>query len=235
MNLAEKIHMYHRLYRYRYRDEKESVRFVLGQQMTGKVALDIGANKGIYSYFLSKKVGPSGKVYSFDAQPELKDHLQDLSKSFGLNNINAEALGLSDQPGKLEMIRSKIGSGGARIIGDQVDVGAENEHIEIEVKTLDNYVKENIDGEIAFMKIDVEGHEKKVLNGAIETLRKHRPTVLMECTHDEAEEGYIFNKFLELGYKGFFFLENAKYELNQYDQIPYPRSDRHRNYMFEAH
>ena len=66
-----KLHMRHRFWRYRYKSEVPDIRYVLESRLEGKTLLDIGANIGIYSYYLSRKAGPHGKVYAFEAQPEL--------------------------------------------------------------------------------------------------------------------------------------------------------------------
>ena len=82
MNILEKAHVIHRSWRYRLRHEKDSIKYVLGLNLDGAIALDIGANKGIYTYWLSKKVGKDGKVIAFEPQPELGEYLNDLKKSF---------------------------------------------------------------------------------------------------------------------------------------------------------
>ena len=51
----------------------------------------------------------------------------------------------------------------------------------------------------SFIKIDVEGHELKVLKGAEQTLRKHKPTVLIEI-HDFSEDNVVHKFMLSLGY-----------------------------------
>ena len=76
--------------------------------------MDIGANRGIYTYWMSKKVGDRGRVISFEPQPELGDFLQDLKKSFKLNNVEIQNKGLSDEEGKFDIFRGFVGSGGAK-------------------------------------------------------------------------------------------------------------------------
>ena len=44
--------------------------------------LDIGANRGIYSIYMSHSAGINGKVIAFEAQPELKEYLLNLPKQF---------------------------------------------------------------------------------------------------------------------------------------------------------
>ena len=136
LSLIDKLHMRHRFARYRYKSEVPDIRYVLESKLEGKTLLDIGANKGIYCYYLSRKAGPQGKVFAFEAQPELGDHLQSVKESFNLNNLHIVNKGLSSEPGILKMGRTKIGSGGASF-----DYKPDNhlEELDIPVITLDEF------------------------------------------------------------------------------------------------
>jgi len=74
--------MFLRVWRYRLRTEKDDIRFLLNKDLKGDTVIDIGANKGIYSYWMSKKVGEEGKVVAFEPQPKLMDHLTQLKADF---------------------------------------------------------------------------------------------------------------------------------------------------------
>ena len=75
MTLLDRIHCWHRFWRYRLVTERESVQFLLRQNLTKTTAIDIGANKGAYTYWLSKAVGNNGQVISLEPQPELAPFL----------------------------------------------------------------------------------------------------------------------------------------------------------------
>ncbi|WP_185154114.1 FkbM family methyltransferase [Fulvivirga sp. M361] len=227
--------MIHRFWRYRLRAEKESVRFLLEQNLEGSTLIDIGANKGIYTYWLSKKAGKNGKVFSFEAQPELEDHLIEVKKAFHLTNTRIESVGLSSEQGKSYIYRSKIGAGGASIEKQFSNDSKELENLEkigIELTTLDIFAKNNNLQNLSFIKCDVEGHEFSVFKGAKETLKQYTPTLLFECYHDEAASGEIFNFLTALGYSGFFIAGGEKHHFSKFNDYKYPRSDNHRNYIF---
>ena len=64
-----------------------------------------------------------------------------------------------------------------------------------------------------FLKIDVEGHELAVLQGARQTLKKHRPTILVECEARHRPDGDVrpvFEFLQSLGYGGSFFRRTAR-------------------------
>ena len=71
MNWFARLHFLHRAWRYRLRSEKFGVSFLLSRDLTGKTAVDIGANWGIYSYWMHGLVGAEGHVIAFEPQPEL--------------------------------------------------------------------------------------------------------------------------------------------------------------------
>ena len=99
---------------------------------------------------------------------------------------------------------------------------------------LDDYLEQYpISKPISLIKADVEGHEIKVFMGAKKTILKHKPILLFECHHAEAEKGDLFVFLLELGYEGFFFHGKKQIDYKQYDQYPYRKEGEiHRNYIF---
>lgn len=243
LGLYEYLHMYHRFWRYRFRSEVNNIRYVRHADLQGQTVLDIGANRGIYSYYLSRQTGPNGKVFSFEAQPELGEHLEKLKADFKLDNVTIVPCGLSSKPGVLTLHRSKVGSGHASFQGE---AGEGETELQIETITVDGFLADKDVGRITFVKCDVEGHEVEVLRGAEETLRKHQPTVLMEMTHENAEDGTLFRQMSELGYRGHFYHVTRENHANifrkhigkwvpaeQFDQYEYVREGiDHRDYFF---
>lgn len=236
MNILAKARSFSRFWRYRRRSESESIKFLLDQDLSGSTLLDIGANKGIYTYWMSKKAGPDGRVIAFEPQPELGDFLHDLKDSFKLQNVTIINKGLSEKAGKFEMIRSVAGSGGARLLQDGDDFSAyKNLHtLEVEITTLDSFFSDKQDQKLSFIKCDVENHELQVFKGGEKTLRKHMPTILFECHHEDAKKGEVFSFLTDLGYKGFFMIGNKKIDYKEFDRFPYRKpTDNHRNYIFQ--
>jgi FkbM family methyltransferase len=235
MNIIDKAHMLHRFWRYRLRTERESVEFLLDQNLKGKTVIDIGANKGIYTYWMSKKAGEKGKVISFEPQPELEAFLNDVKESFNLTNVSVVNKGLSDTAGKFKMYRKNVGAGGAKF-AQQGEVISESEglrEVEVSVTTLDNYLKDKNINNISFIKCDVEGHELSVFKGGEKTLRASMPTLLFECLHKEAVKGELFSFLNDLGYKGFFIQNNKKIDYRDFKDYPYRKpTTEHRNYVF---
>jgi len=202
LSIGKRLHMVHRCWRYRFKSEVDSIRYVLHGAFSGTTMLDIGANHGIYSIYMSRAAGADGSLIAFEAQPELGDHLQDVRESFGLDNMTIVNKGLSSEAGMLQMSRSKIGSGAASFHADERDGW---EKIDIPVIRLDDYVQEHGTENVSFVKCDVEGHELEVFRGGERLLSRDHPAILFECHQGEAEKGELFEYLADLGYDGYFY------------------------------
>ena len=243
LNFLDRLHMRHRFLSMRFKSERPSIRFVRERGLDGQCVIDIGANKGVYSYYLSRAVGSGGQVFAFEAQPELGVHLNAVREAFALSNLTIVNQGLSSEPGVLTMTRDVVGSGGATF--GQMP-GSGNERIEIPVTTLDNYFATVAHQPITFIKCDVEGHELNVFKGGKEILAEYQPALLFECHDDEAKRGDIFGFLDQLGYDGFFYhvspedhaslLRSGRgryVHYSEFEGYPYARPNVvHRNYLF---
>jgi FkbM family methyltransferase len=194
--------MRYRCWRYRFKSEVPSISFVRSADLRGKTLLDIGANRGIYSIYMSRAAGASGRVISFEPQPELKGHLEDVRASFGLGNLTIENLGLSSAAGMLAMRRPSAGAGAASM---HIDPAAGWEEFRVPVQKLDDYVAQRQVGPVHLIKCDVESHELEVFRGGEQTLRRDLPALIFECNHEIAARGEMFRYLEGLGYDGHFF------------------------------
>ena len=239
----QKLHMVHRCWRLRFKSEVPSIQYVRSAPLSGTTVLDIGANKGAFSIYMSRAVGPQGKLIAFEAQPELGRHLEAVKQSFKLDNMMIVNKGLSSGSGILTMRRSEAGSGMASF---HSAASAGLQELDIPVVRLDDYVHEHALGPVRFIKCDVEGHELEVFKGGERLLRRDRPTILFECHESEAERGDLFRFLTGLGYDGYFFhvsradhkslFHKGRGQFIPYDQqASYPHvhpSVKHRNYLF---
>jgi FkbM family methyltransferase len=194
--------MRYRCWRYRFKSEVPSISFVRGAALRGKTLLDIGANRGIYSIYLSRAAGPDGRVIAFEPQPELKGHLEDVRASFGLGNLTIENIGLSSRAGELAMRRPSAGAGSASM---HIDPAAGWEEFKVPVQRLDDYVARQALGSVHLIKCDVESHELEVFRGGERTLRQFLPALIFECNHEIAGRGDLFGFLHALGYDGHFY------------------------------
>ena len=75
MSIIETIRMILRCWVYRFKSEVPSIKFVRNLDFSNTTMIDIGANKGIYSIYMSRAAGENGSVIAFEPQPELGEHL----------------------------------------------------------------------------------------------------------------------------------------------------------------
>ena len=167
--------------------------------------LDIGANIGYYS-ILAKLFKNNICVHAFEAMPDAKTYLD---KNISLNNfeeIKTHMLALSNQNGAASFFSSRnprFPKIKEHLFGDNsLDPSFPHkayEQIEIKVITqkLDTFVEQNQLGPVIdFVKMDTEGSENLVLEGAEETLAKFQPIVMCEIVKDciEKEIETIFKR-----------------------------------------
>ena len=133
------------------------------------VVVDIGGNIGLTAMMLSALV-PDGHVHVFEALPENAAYLRRNIEANGIRNCTVNAVALGRQAGTVQM--SSDGSG-SRVMID-------GKGINVPVTTLDRYVAEAGLTRMDFIKMDVEGFEPAVLDGAAAAIERFRPPVLME-------------------------------------------------------
>lgn len=137
----------------------------------GDVAVDVGANVGFITLTLAHQTGVNGSVFAFEPTAEAFARLE---RNLNLNRfpqVRALRVGLSDRVGTT---RARFQSS-YRIDGKD-EVGEE----EMTLTTLDAWVASERLSRLDFLKIDTDGMEAHVLRGALESLRRLRPVVLLE-------------------------------------------------------
>lgn len=130
------------------------------------VLFDVGANIGGYSKELVKVFGSNSSIHAFEPSSSTYSTLIDNSKSY--NNIVCHNLGLSNKTTSMSLFSDEEGSGFASVYKRRLDhfnIDMRISH-ECQFTTADEFCNENSIERIHFLKIDVEGHELSVLEGA---------------------------------------------------------------------
>jgi FkbM family methyltransferase len=203
MKLHDRLHALHRIWRYRLRTERQELAFMLGRRFPpGGSVLDIGANRGIYSYWMHRRFARHAQIVAFEPQPELVDYLADFKRAFHLDRLTVEPLGLSSRPGTMTLLRPQD-HWGAASFNAQVLAKANVVSVPVAVTTLDEYFSRHPElRPVRFIKCDVEQHEADVLLGGVETLREDRPELLLEWADEDAlRRVELFELLRELGYR----------------------------------
>ena len=97
--------------------------------------------------------------------------------------------------------------------------GKEFHTFNIKKTRLDNFQFNN---KVGFIKIDVEGHEQKILEGAVKTLENNQPNLLIEIEkkHRKLNPDYTISFLREIGYQCFVFDETKLVEVKTYRDFP---------------
>jgi FkbM family methyltransferase len=143
----------------------------------GALVVDVGAHFGIYTQALCSLVGAAGKVHAFEPQTRVFDALQRLRSSH--DNLELHRVALSSSAGA-QTLRIPLLMRGVPepALATLEPVSCPHEADEIATRTLDSY-QASLPG-LAFVKVDVEGHEIDFLEGAREVLASCRPVVQIE-------------------------------------------------------
>jgi FkbM family methyltransferase len=145
------------------RAERQLLRKILFQ---GAVVIDVGANIGIYSAFLSRCVGPTGLVHSFEPSPDNFKRLSAATRN--LSNVRLTQAAVGERSGECKLyVSDKLNVDHRAYIAN-----GESRHIvPIEMITLDDYFKpgERVD----LIKMDIQGYELHALRGAKRVLKEN--------------------------------------------------------------
>jgi len=180
----------------------------------GDVAIDIGANVGVYTDRLARLVGREGAVYAFEPHPAYATELKGIASSRG--NVTFVPAAVSDQLGTAHLSVPEAESGGTSM-GSLQSRQAGVETIGVRTTTLDSELAGV--SRVRLVKCDVEGHEHEVLLGGRELLVRERPVLLIEIEqrHRERPIGETFELLRSLGYHGHMFGESGLRPLAEFD------------------
>jgi FkbM family methyltransferase len=186
----------------------------------GDIIFDIGANVGSHTLPIAKTVGSTGKVYAFEPVPWALNKLQRNISLNTFNNIIVEPIALSDAPDD----NAEFSLRASFKTTSQIPVNADGnlnenwwnacEKVKVKVETIDNFVKENKIKKVDLFKLDVDGFEAKVINGATKVLNEYEPIIIMELAPSWiAAKGddvnAVINSLTSIGYS---FYDEATFE-----------------------
>ncbi|HUG18424.1 MAG TPA: FkbM family methyltransferase, partial [Planctomycetaceae bacterium] len=99
--MFESLKLFARAWKYRRRNEISEIAYLRQHLCRGSIAVDVGAHKGAYLYWMRKIVGPEGRVFAFEPQPQLAEILRKIVAYKRWSNVVIENLGVSSQSGTM--------------------------------------------------------------------------------------------------------------------------------------
>ena len=146
------------------------------------VILDIGANIGTYSSWIAK-FRPDSLIYAFEPQRLIYQMFCGNMAVNNYQNVYAYNMGLSNNSTTIkvqELDYTVVNNFGAYSLQEDLLLNKSSYHSVLDITTVDNFVAKHELSKVDFLKIDVEGMDVEVLQGARETLSKYRPSMLVE-------------------------------------------------------
>jgi FkbM family methyltransferase len=175
---------------------------------SGMTVLDVGAHHGLYTLLASKRVGVHGAVIAFEPSPRER---RALFLNLVINlcwNVNVQGLALGNEETESDLYVVDDVEAGCNSLR-RPDTPAKTSLTRVHVTRLDDWIANHGIAQVDFIKLDVEGAELSVLQGAWQLLeRRPRPVILAEVQDVRtAPWGYrakdIIEHLRERGYKWF--------------------------------
>jgi len=174
----------------------------------GNVVMDIGANIGEWTLHMAKMVGETGRVFSIDPIPAM---IQALKKTIAINKLSQVSItecAISNKISHTEFVipfskDNQAESGLSQVVTDEEYCSPEGlmaakyigskeikkiKTIKVPTVDLDNFISEKCIKRLDFIKIDVERHERLVLEGGQQALKTLKPSLVLEVGGEKTKE-----------------------------------------------
>jgi FkbM family methyltransferase len=183
---------------------ESEIGFVARLLAPDSLVLDVGANHGVYTLALAQHLR-HGHVWAFEPTQEPRVRLQRSIADNGFGGrVTIVAAGLSSQAREVEFV-----------VGDQSELnslhGQGMQRERVRLLTLDGFADQHLQGRrVDFVKLDAEGEEGAVLDGARGFLAAHSPIVMFELKHADAVHTELVERFTALGCGVYRYLPEAE-------------------------
>ena len=131
------------------------------------VVFDIGAFKGDTAYLFSKKCSNKARIYAFEPDENNYKILLKIKDKYKLNNVIASNILFSNSETEINFLSMDLN----------------RPAVKMKPTTIDKFIEENNIEKIDYIKMDVEGAEKNILEGAIKTIKKFKPSLAIAIYH----------------------------------------------------
>lgn len=212
--------------------EIKLTRFLLKNLHQGDVVLDIGSNCGFYSVLSSHLVGERGSVHAFEPTPDIYRVLKKNTEK--LSNVYPKQVAVFNIDGQANFSINPIHHVANSIISSSSHPSLKT--IKVPSVSLDTYCQEfNI--RPSFIKLDVEGAEEVVVQGAKSILSRTSPLISLEILEQDGGADYgATEQLIKLGYTPHFILPNGNLEKISFQDIvsfPLGKKNDFENFIFK--
>ena len=178
---------------------EDEIKFLRRLLQPGQKVIDIGANFGVYALSMARTVGPTGRLWAFEPASSTAQYLAAGIEANGFLHVSLERCALSDRIGSAELSLNPHSELNALLDGSSND-GA---HETVAVTTLDDCHSRFNWQDIAFVKIDAEGEEARILKGGARFLAEQSPLVEYEVKAGADLHLELVDEFAAIGYRSY--------------------------------
>jgi FkbM family methyltransferase len=181
--------------------EPSVVSEIMGLPSSIRVAYDIGAHVGLLTMVLAKKVGPQGKILSFEPCPSNVAPLRDLVRQNNLQKlVDVLDVAVADYDGEAMLLVGDTPYMHKLQTLENEGPAHSRQSFTARAIAIDTLVFKHGYPPPQLIKVDVEGAEALVIKGTLETLKRYSPYLLLEI-HGPSNVDTIWDMLLDLGYE----------------------------------
>ena len=183
---------------------------------SGDTVIDVGANIGYVTYLFATWVGRHGRVHALEPVPDTFDLLQHTFSRLSCEQVSLHNVAASSCSGDAVMTIPSYEDGPenlyeSRLLRPDDPREPDERTVDVEQRSLDELFYD-VEQAVTCIKIDVEGHELGVIEGAVQLLQRWRPALIVEVSGNPDEPGSeaarLFEKVAELGYAAYMWKNN---------------------------
>jgi FkbM family methyltransferase len=157
-------------------------RFLESLPLQGEIVFDVGGYEGVFTLFFARRVGPAGRVVTFEPNPRNFRKIEENVRLNGFAHVALRQVALGSSPGRATLVfpgdetaRGSLESDIAEQIRQEKGVVT----LEVDVDTLDGQIAAGLP-DPGFVKLDVEGLERDVLEGMTALIARRKPRLYIE-------------------------------------------------------
>ncbi len=193
--------------------ELPTIRFLRSVLTPGSVCLDVGAQMGYLTLAMATAANRQTIVHSFEPEDQNAARFRENISLNDLSNVTLHQTAVSTVDGVMKLYLSNDRNAGTHSTL-YIESNVSTEFIEIPSVRLDSFIQQESLPTVDLVKIDVEGAEVDVIEGARFVLENHRPIVIMELSdHLQQARGQTCREFKQfmatLGYAPYFINEDG--------------------------
>jgi FkbM family methyltransferase len=156
--------------------QPETHEFISRHSLPGTTAVDVGAHIGIFSVVMARSVGPNGTVLSFEPTPDTRRVLDRVVACNHLDGVvSVQSAAVAARPGRGSLHADPISVSNANSLMGRP--GA-TETVPVTTVSLDSVLRET--ARVSCLKVDAEGAEIEVLQGAREAIMRWHPAIALD-------------------------------------------------------